>query len=425
MNAEPKPNFMARHRFLTVAGILILLAIFAIALKVGSGDIQTDERQKALEPFYTPPSPLPAGAPGEIISQEPIEVDIPGGGQGVRILYLSQQSDGTMVASSGMVFYPAGPAPSAERKVVAWAHPTVGMGDECAPSRSENPIGDMSWLSEMLSRGWVVTATDYAGLGTPGTERYLVGRDEARDVINSVRAAQRVEAAYAGKEYAVWGHSQGGHAALFTAMESASYAPELTLVATAAAAPAAELATLFSEQYQSVVGWVIGPEVLVAWPGVYPDIPIDDVISSSGQKRYESMANDCLAKGGDEALIRKELGQDFFQNNPVSFPAWYSAATNETPAVLPPGQPLLIAQGLDDQVVLPNTTMLYVRSSCDAGANLTTMWFGGIGHQVAAKVSGPTVTMWLDDRFAGKPTSPTCGQILPVQPATPAAAPSG
>lgn len=416
---------MARHRFLTAVGIVVLIALFALAIKVGREDIQADERQKALEPFYTPPSPLPPGSPGELIGQEPLDVDIPGGGQGVRVLYLSQQSDGTMTASSGMVFYPAGPAPAQKRKVVAWAHPTVGMGDACAPSRTEDPIGDMSWLSEMLARGWVVTATDYAGLGTPGTERYLVGRDEARDVINSVRAAQRVEAAYAGTEYAVWGHSQGGHAALFTAMESESYAPELNLVATAAAAPAAELATLFSEQYQSVVGWVIGPEVLVAWPGVYPDLPIDDVISSSGQKRYESMANDCLAKGGDEALIRKELGQDFFQNNPVTFPAWYSASTSETPAVLSPDQPLLIAQGLDDQVVLPNTTMIYVNRSCDAGSNLTTMWFGGIGHEVAAKVSGPTVTMWLDDRFSGKPTSPTCGQILPVQPATPVQAPSG
>lgn len=424
MTADSKRHFIARHPLLTIAGLLMLIAVFAIAIFIARDIIESNERQKTLEPFYTPPSPLPVGSPGEIISQEPLDVAIPGGGKGVRILYLSQQSDGTMVASSGMVFYPAGSPPAAKRKVVAWAHGTAGMGDECAPSRTENPISDMTWLSGMLSRGWVVTATDYAGLGTPGTEHYLVGRDEARDVINSVRAAQRIETAQAGSDYAVWGHSQGGHAALFTAMESPSYAPELNLVATAAAAPAAEMPTLISEQYQSVAGWVIGPEVLVAWPGVYPDISIDDVTTSSGLKSYEAMANDCLQKAGEEGLIRKKLGQDFFKANPAEFPAWYSAATRETPSVLPPSQPLLIAQGLADQVVLPDTTMLYVQRSCDAGANLSAIWLGATSHQVTAKVAGPTVTMWLDDRFQGKPTSPVCGQILPVQPATPVPPPT-
>jgi len=424
MTADPKPHFFARHRFLSVVGALLLIAVFALVIKITHDDIESNQRQKALEPFYTPPSPLPAGSPGEIISQEPLDVTIPGGGQGVRILYLSEQSDGTMVASSGMVFYPAGPAPSAKRKVVAWAHGTVGMADECAPSRTDDPIGDMTWLSGMLSRGWVVAATDYAGLGTPGTGHYLVGRDEARDVINSVRAAQKIEAAQAGSDYVVWGHSQGGHAALFTAMESPSYAPELNLVATAAAAPAAEMATLISGQYQSAAGWVIGPEVLVAWPGVYPDISIDDVTTSSGLKRYEAVANDCIEKAGEEGLIRKQLGQDFFKANPVEFPAWYDAATMETPSVLPPSQPLLIAQGLSDRVVLPDTTMLYVQRSCDAGANLSAIWLGATGHQVTAKVAGPTVTIWLDDRFQGKPTSPVCGQILPVQPAKPVAPPT-
>ena len=41
-----------------------------------------------------------------------------------------------------------------------------------------------------MERGSVVAATDYPGLGTPGTHPYLVGDSEARAVIDFVRAAR-------------------------------------------------------------------------------------------------------------------------------------------------------------------------------------------------------------------------------------------
>jgi hypothetical protein len=47
-----------------------------------------------------------------------------------------------------------------------------------------------NWLDQMMALGWVVVSTDYVGLGTPGINNYLVAQDEARDVVNSVRAAQ-------------------------------------------------------------------------------------------------------------------------------------------------------------------------------------------------------------------------------------------
>jgi pimeloyl-ACP methyl ester carboxylesterase len=409
--------------FVTIMTLFAALGAVLIVSKI-IDEVKTEERQDTLQPFYTPAEPLPVVKPGQILRQEELEVDVPGG-KGSRILYLSELSDGNAVVASGMVFYPEGTAPATGRPVVAWAHPTVGMGDECAPSRTDDPLSDMSWLSEMLSRGWVVTATDYAGLGTPGIEHYLVGRDEARDVINSVRAAGQINEAAAGASYAVWGHSQGGHAALFAAMEADGYAPELNLVAVAVAAPAAELPTLFSEQYKSEAGWVIGPEVLVSWPESYPDLAVDDVITSKGRERYEELAADCLVHAGEEAVVRKLLKEDFFKSDPVTQPSWYDAAVNETPAPLPATRPLLIIQGLADKVVLPNTTALYVQRSCQAGSNVTTLWLGDTTHMEAARVGGPAAVFWLDDRFNGKPTSPSCGQVLPVNPANAPPDPSG
>ena len=53
------------------------------------------------------------------------------------------------------------------------------------------------------------------GSGTPGVHPYLIGDSEAYSVLDSVRAARELPDAKAQKRFAVWGHSQGGHAALF------------------------------------------------------------------------------------------------------------------------------------------------------------------------------------------------------------------
>ena len=104
----------------------------------------------------------------------------------------------------------------------------------------------MIWgLPDMLAQGYVVVATDYPGLGTPGIHPYLIGISEARAVLDSVRAARALPNTGASNRFAVWGHSQGGHAALYTGELAASYAPELKLVGIAAAAPATYLVELF------------------------------------------------------------------------------------------------------------------------------------------------------------------------------------
>ena len=169
----------------------------------------------------------------------------------------------------------------------------------------------------MLARGWVVTATDYAGLGTPGTSGYLVGDDEANDVLNSVRALKYIPTAHAGTSFAVWGHSQGGNSALFTAARAHSYAPELHLVATVASAPAAELVPLLNETYNSTLAWVIGPEVLTSWPATYRGLPIRSILTSAGYSNYQRIAQKCITSAAAEGLIRNAVKQRFFNGNPV------------------------------------------------------------------------------------------------------------
>ena len=63
-------------------------------------------------------------------------------------------------------------------------------------------------------------------MGPPGPHPYLVGTSEGMNALDSVRAARNLPEAGAGSDFAVWGHSQGGHASLFTGHLAASYAPD-------------------------------------------------------------------------------------------------------------------------------------------------------------------------------------------------------
>jgi len=47
------------------------------------------------------------------------------------------------------------------RPIVAWAHPTTGVVQGCAPSRALFIFQQIQGLRQMVERGYVVAATDY------------------------------------------------------------------------------------------------------------------------------------------------------------------------------------------------------------------------------------------------------------------------
>ena len=73
--------------------------------------------------------------------------------------------------------------------MIAWAHPTSGVVQSCAPSLMPDLAGTIWGLSDMLARDYVVVATDYPGLGAPGMHPYLIGESEGRAVLGSAPRA--------------------------------------------------------------------------------------------------------------------------------------------------------------------------------------------------------------------------------------------
>ena len=139
--------------------------------------------QEAPALYDVTPSDL-VGRPGEIIRVWPLEGGGPGGGDAFRILYRSTGLNGEPIAVSGAIFIPPGAPPQGGRNVIAWAHPTSGVVEACAPSLMPDIAGMIWGLPQMLAQGYVVVATDYPGLGMPGMiHPYLIGVSEARAVL--------------------------------------------------------------------------------------------------------------------------------------------------------------------------------------------------------------------------------------------------
>ncbi len=411
---------------------LIALAVIGVIALVGGGgylatkwissEVQASkvrDFQSSLSDFYATPD-QPA-APGELIRIEPItNLDVPGG-TAYRMMYGTQAPDGTATVSSGMMIIPDAAAPAGGRPVLAWAHGTLGFGDDCTPSRTFEPtlngLDFGSWLPAAMQRGWVVTATDYAGVGTEGDPYYLIGQSEAHDVINSVRAARNYPDADAGSVYATFGHSQGGHSSLSTGLFT-DYAPELQLVAVSAAAPAAQLGALFAQQYAKPVAWGDGPSVAVSWPLVYPGLPLEGVLTSSAMKDYSELADGCLLQEVGQLLVKKTTDAQFFEGNPLKNSAWASAAKEQSVDPTAIDVPIFIVQSLTDNVVLPNTNALIAQEACAANEPITVSWLDMVTHEDTAVMGGMLAIDWLQDRFNGIEATNSCDQPLPLEPAT-------
>ena len=108
---------------------------------------------------------------GTLISEVPLDptLSVAGAGGAYRILYSTRDQHDQPAVSTAVVFTPKGPPPAGGWPTIAWAHGTVGLGDDCTPSALPRSTRDNEYLSHWLDQGYAIVGTDYVGLGTPGT----------------------------------------------------------------------------------------------------------------------------------------------------------------------------------------------------------------------------------------------------------------
>lgn len=281
------------------------LAIVGGFVAVGEARLVGDAiEQRDLAAFYTQPADATDGAAGELVRSEEL-VGLPFDARAWRVMFRTTDVHGDIQISTGIIVTPLGPAPTGGRTVVSWGHPTTGSAEDCAPSRSFDPYELIEGMRLLLDRGYTIVATDYVGMGTAGPDSYLVGDTGGNAVLDAVRAAQHLRAAHASDRVVLWGHSQGGQAVLFAAQRASTYAPELTVLAAAVAAPAADLTALLSDHIDDISGVTIGSYAFDAYAQVYADrgATIGSILTPEAQAILPEMNELCLLDEMDPALM--------------------------------------------------------------------------------------------------------------------------
>lgn len=397
------PGWMKLARTIAGGGILLVLLIM-ICVWMWSYPPAPGKFFKAEIPENAPP--------GNLLKSQTYKRSLPEGAVARRILYTTTLNGGVPATASAVVVWKAREGEDSPRRVVAWAHGALGAAPGCGASLQANPYGDVPGLSELLEAGWVYVATDYAGLTTAGPHPFLIGEGEARSVLDAVRAAHELDELTLSLETVVWGHSQGGHAALWSAILARGYAPELQLKGVAALAPATDLPALLAGIETSPMGRIYSSFAARAYADTYPDLYFSGVVRPGARWQAREMAKRCSAGAQERMqflLAERFTDGSIFRGGDTGASFRLRLAENVPDRKF--GAPALILQGRRDDLISAKVQAGYARARCAAGETIDYQVFEELDHTSIAATDAPTVPVlikWTQARFEGVPAPTIC-----------------
>lgn len=359
------------------------------------------------------PATASAQRAGTLVSAEPAS-GAPEGMRAWRVIYRTMSDRNQPIEVSGMVIAPERPSGRPGR-VIAWTHGLIGVAQRCAPSRDDSNFTVIPALADAIRRGYTVIAPDYPGLGSDMVHPALVGVSTGRAVLDAVRAARDVRGVNAGLRFAVWGESQGGHAALWTGQIARSYAPELDLVGIAAIVPPTNLARNMMEGSDKRARAMLTAFVATSWSRHY-GIPMTALGSRSTQNVMTRLADNNCLEAHKKPRLSTILGivsvQHAIRNLDLSKHQPWGRLIREnsvSPAAVP--SPLLVATGSADVIVAPAVVRDFALRACRNGKAVRYLSINGGEHATVARTEAQPTLDWIDARFAGQRAPSDCGRI--------------
>jgi len=309
---------------------------------------------------------------------------------------LGQNGKETMATS--LLFVPGGPTPAGGWKIVAWAHGTTGVADQCAPSRNATNMYIQGMITQFLAAGYVVVAPDYEGLGEPSGRElhpFLNVKSEAYSITDAVVAARSYLAGQGklvSRQWMTVGHSQGGQAALGAAQYQSR--AKLDYKGTIAVAPASNLAAILVNGNASVENAPLAQKI-----AMYAQLDTFTALITAGLRNLEPSFNyanvfktptDLIAKQAESDcydVLGQKFGaamQDYASKNNNSLTNYPRTQTNfmavplvktflETdsqPAQVKLSQPVVIYQGAKDTTVPKAATDALVLIAQNKGSKI-------------------------------------------------------
>ena len=365
----------------------------------------------AEDPFYEVPPEASNAAPGTLLKVErESDVSLYALAPNLslsRFMYQSQTSSGRLVPVTAYVLWPYLARDYGDGlPVVAWAHGTSGVNVECAPSNMQNLWHHFQAPYQLALLGYVVVATDYAGLGTgsdasgrPIIHEYLNGPAQANDVRYSVLAAQKAFPELS-KRFVTVGSSQGG-LATWALAERLVAEPMEGHLGTVTISPVTRFLDLSANvSIIPLLLLMIAPSLI----STYPDFGPEQIFTPEGQRSLDIYI---ALKGCNTVLFNlpsTDILKEGWQDN-----AWVQAYQKRAEiGGRPISGAMLVITGASDPSVLPQTVTDAVDQLVNANPSAPIEYhlLPDVSHAPAMFASLQIYLAWIEQRFSGKPANP-------------------
>lgn len=347
--------------------------------------------------------------PGGLIRTVPLnpELSVAGAARAYRILYSTTDQHNSPAVSTGVVFVPPGEAPPGGWPVIAWAHGTVGLGDDCTPSAQPRSARDNEYLSHWLNESYVVVGSDYTGLGTPGLMSYLNSVATAHAIIDSVIAAHHMNLPLSPK-WALVGQSQGGAAAVASARWATEFSKGSGLDyrgVVATGTPANIDDVIITAGPDMVLPPGLGPiasaytaYILAGFRELRPDV--NSVLTPAGLTAANQAETLCTAPLS--AAVAGLTPPQFFSAPLASLPGMRGALADfmGTP-IAGYDRPIFLGVGLKDRDVPPSSTLKFADQLKANGQDVALYVYPDDDHSSTVLTSMADSTPFLQAQFAG------------------------
>ncbi|MGF6888765.1 alpha-beta hydrolase superfamily lysophospholipase [Nocardia sp. GAS34] len=368
------------------------------------------------DPFYRTPGGFERLEPGALLRSREVELAmfgvVPLRVSAWQLLYRSVDLHGAPEVAVTTVLLPRGANPARPRPLVSYQCAIDAIAPQCFPSyalrRGARALGavpqlEVPLITAALARGWAVSVPDHGGLGG----HFGVPREPGYRALDGIRAALGFGPLGLNSRtpVALWGYSGGGLATAWAAELAAGYAPELRIVGAVAGSPVGDPGAAFVR----LNGTPFAGFAMVFLAGLRRAYPrLDAILLAHLRPSYLEL----LAKAEVTPtlpLLARLAGRDVDRHcEPglaalLDLPDMREVIADIRPGDLAPAMPMLVLQGVNDEVIAVADVDELVRRYLRAGARVRYVRDRLSTHLPLQFIGIRAMADWIGDRFAGIP----------------------
>jgi hypothetical protein len=376
------------------------------------------------DPFYTPPSPLPAGRPGKVIRSRPVcigDLQVPVPYKAWDVMYLSTGAESARGQPSSFHAVPSvdtalivEPLTGTRHPVLAWATAEDDDSTLKAPSyiMAQGNTWDNAAWQWALGKGWDVVVPDYEGPGSA----YSAGPLEGHGMLDGIRAAENFSATD-GLEgprtrAGLWGYSGGAMATAWASELAPGYAPKLRIAGVAEGGVPADVHTVFDTINNGYLAPGLAFASALGDNAAYPNLVPLSLLNSAGvalAANMRSTGNTSYPSGSPQNIQGYTVCGCNPNDLPNQFPSLAEVGRTVNPGQHIPTAPMYIYHDYNDELIPIGGVEKLVQYYCNGGATVDFRVNVGDEHVSNAIVGAPEALAYLTERFKGIAPPDTCG----------------